>query len=148
MSQPRHNDRHGGRFDSAATLVRSVPVRLVEISRGGCLLECSSRLPTGSSGRLAVELAGSLLVDDIRIARCQPRVGAGSVFQVGAELLETRRLGRRTIRMAVGGFIDGDRGVARASEASAVASPGETRPREVNGRTDGRAPPAMSDRGS
>jgi hypothetical protein len=91
----------GGNHEAVATLVRSVPVRLVEVSRGGCRLECTSRLETGSSGQLALDMQGLLRVDDVRIARCQPRIGAGQNYYVGAELLRTRRLGRRTVRMAV-----------------------------------------------
>ena len=50
----RHHDGH----EAVATLVRSVPVRLVEVSRGGCRLECASRIESGTSGQLAVELGG------------------------------------------------------------------------------------------
>jgi hypothetical protein len=141
-------NRPGGRIDRMATLVRSVPVRLVEISRGGCRLECSRRLESGTSGLLAVELAGLLRIDDIRIARCQPRIGAGPVFQVGAELLRTRRLGRRTIRMAVRKIIGGERGSGYLPQGEWAAVSGERPVREVSGKADGRAPPGMSDRGS
>jgi hypothetical protein len=101
MSEDHPGARNGGNCPPVATLVRSVPVRLVELSRGGCRLECSSRLEAGASGQLAVGLRGLLRVDDVRIARCQPREGAGQAYHVGAELLRTRRLGRRTVRMAL-----------------------------------------------
>jgi hypothetical protein len=101
MNQEQQGLYPGGNHEPVATLVRSVPVRLIEVSRGGCRLECTSRLETGSSGQLAIDLQGLLRVDDVRIARCQPRVGAGQNYYVGAELLRTRRLGRRTVRMAV-----------------------------------------------
>jgi hypothetical protein len=97
---PIHEDGH----EFVATLVRSLPVRLVEVSRGGCRLECNSRIETGVSGQLAVGLQGLMRIDDVRIARCQQRMGAGPVYQIGAELLRTRRLGRRTVRMAVRGL--------------------------------------------
>jgi len=139
---------HRHRIDDVATLVRSVPVRLVEVSRGGCRLECSSRLESGTSGLLAVELAGLLRVDDIRVARCQPRIGAGSLFQVGAELLRTRRLGRRTIRMAVRRLISRQSDSRHATGDNENMFLGETRPTEVSGMSDGRAPPPTSDRGS
>lgn len=144
---PRATRRSGG-HGHVATLVRSVPVRLVEISRGGCRLECPRRLESGTNGLLAVELAGLLRVDDIRVARCQQRPGAGSVFQIGAELLKTRRLGRRTIRIAVGDIISGTRASAYAPHPSETMSLGDGPQKEVNGRSDGRAPPLMSDRGS
>jgi hypothetical protein len=143
-----HQNRRGHRVDRIATLVRSVPVRLVEVSRGGCRLECSSPFESGTSGVLAVELAGLLRIDDIRVARCQQRIGAGSVFHVGAELLRTRRLGRRTIRMAVGRIIGGEPGIARGMRDPEPVLPAGTRPKEVSGKSDGRAPPGASDRGS
>ena len=87
--------------ERVATLVRSVPVRLVEVSRGGCRFECASRIEAGTSGQLAVGLHGLTRIDDVRIARCQQRQGAGAAFHVGAELLRTRRLGRRSVRLAV-----------------------------------------------
>jgi len=101
MNDEHDGPRAEGGHERVATLVRSVPVRLIEVSRGGCRLECTNWVETGTSGQLAVGLQGLMRVDDVRIARCQQRVGAGSVFNVGAELLRTRRLGRRTVRMAV-----------------------------------------------
>ena len=148
MTGTPHDGRRGDRADSLATLVRSVPVRLVEVSRGGCLLECPRPLESGTSGVLAVELAGLLRMDDIRVARCQARAGAGPTFHVGAELLKTRRLGRRTIRMAVGTIINGAGGASRAAQGEERTSPGQGRPKEVSRKGDGRAPPDMPDRGS
>jgi hypothetical protein len=100
---------HDAVHETVATLVRFVPVRLVEVSRSGCRLECASRIESGTSGQLAVELAGLMRVDDVRVARCQQRAGAGAVYQVGAELLRTRRLARRTVRMAIRKIIGGER---------------------------------------
>jgi hypothetical protein len=134
--------------DRVATLVRLVPVRLVEVSRGGCRLECSSRLGSGASGLLAVEFEGLMRADDIRVVRCEPRAGAGAVFQIGAELLRTRRLGRRSVRMAVTTILRGERGAGRAMQGDAIVASEEVRPREVRAKSGGRAPPGMSDRGS
>jgi hypothetical protein len=89
--------------------VRSVPIRLVDVSRSGCRLECASRIESGTNGQLAVELAGLMRIDDVRVVRCQQRAGAGAVYQVGAELLRTRRLARRTVRMAIRNIISGER---------------------------------------
>ena len=140
--------RHQGHDETIATLVRSVPVRLVEVSRGGCRLECASRFDSGTSGQLAVELAGLMRIDDVRIARCQQRMGAGEVYQLGTELLRTRRLGRRTVRMAVRKIISGEMGVddARADHGSPVSL--EFRTTESSGTSGTRAPPAAVGRGS
>jgi hypothetical protein len=148
VTRTPHDGRRSDRADSLAMLVRSVPVRLVEVSRGGCLLECPRRLESGTSGVLAVELAGLLRTDDIRVARCQARAGAGPTFHVGAELLTTKRLGRRTIRLAVGTIIDGARDAARAAHGRERMSQGQGPPKEASSRSDGRAPPDMPDRGS
>ena len=101
MSKEHDEPRLEGGHERVATLARSDPVRLIEVSRGGCRLECTNWVETRTSGRLAVGLQGLMRVDDVRIVRCQQRVGTGSVYQVGAELLRTRRLGRLTFRMAV-----------------------------------------------
>ena len=139
---------HPIEHEAVATLVRSVPVRLVEISRGGCRLECAVRLESGASGLLAVELAGLMRIDDVRVARCQRRAGAGAAYLVGAELLRTRRLGRRTVRMAVRKIISGERGVGRAPWSADEPLPPEIRTDGARGRLESRAPPAQSDRGS
>ena len=135
-----HHDHH----EAVATLVRAVPVRLVEVSRGGCRLECASRIDSGTSGQLAVELAGLMRIDDIRVARCQQRMGAGAVYQVGAELLRTRRLGRRTVRMAVRKIIGGTRpeGLIHGSDSGTPLP--ETRASEEAKLSASRAPPRGS----
>jgi hypothetical protein len=127
-----------------ATVVRSVPVRLVEVSRSGCRFECASRLQTGTSGLLAVELAGLMRIDDFRVARCQQRMGAGEVYQVGVELLRTRRLGRRTVRMAVTRIVGDERGFGHARVPVEDPPPAQN---EVSGRSVTRGPPGRSDSG-
>lgn len=142
MSVGHHACQPDPAHEPVAMLVRSVPVRLVEVSRGGCRLECDSRLETGTSGLLAVELAGFIRIDDVRVARCQQRAGAGPVYQVGAELLRTRRLGRRTVRMAVRKIICDERGTAPAHVLIEEQPPPGIRTSEADGRFGSRAPPA------
>lgn len=122
-------------------LVRFLPVRLVEVSRGGCRLESASRIDHGVSGQLAVELGGLRRVDDVRVARCQQRMGAGPVYHVGAELLRLRRLGRRTIRMAIRKILSGERDSGDARDAEGTLSTREVRTSAVNHKTECRAPP-------
>ena len=146
MSTIRDTQPHP--HEGVATLVRSVPVRLVEVSRGGCRLECASRFESGTSGQLAVEIAGLMRVDDVRIARCQQRVGAGALYQLGTELLRTRRLGRRTVRMAVGTIISGEAGVGHAHSDGGRPVTLAVRTAAVSGSAGTRAPPAGVARGS
>ncbi len=146
MSIERNN---GGReyHDGVATLVRSVPVRLVEVSRGGCRLECARPIESGTSGQLAVELGGVMRVDDIRVARCQLRMGAGPSYQLGAELLRTRRLGRRTVRMAIRKIIESEPGGGHARNEGDMPALSTVRTAGVSGRSESRAPPAQPSRG-
>ena len=137
-----HQD--GASHNVVATLVRSVPMRLLDVSRGGCSFECASRLELGTHGVLAVELAGIMRNDDFRVARCQQRMGAGAVYQVGAELLRTRRLGRRTVRAAVTKIIGDGWGAGHAHDLVEDPPPAAKR---VSGRSAGWSPPATSDDG-
>jgi len=115
---PAQHDHH----EAVATLLRSVPVRLVEVSRGGIRFECASRVEAGTSGQIAVGLRGLMCVDDVRIARCQQRAGAGPTYNVGAELLRTRPLNRRSVRLAVRSII-GESGPADDQHRDRSAPP-------------------------
>jgi hypothetical protein len=139
--KPRTETARASNGERVAMLVRFVPVRLVEVSRGGCQLESPRRLDDGVSGQLAVELDGLVRVDDVRVARCQQRMGAGQVYQVGAELLRLRRLERRTIRMAIGTIISGERVAGHTRDFEEPPSSRKVRNSEVSGRTESRAPP-------
>jgi hypothetical protein len=76
-------------------------------------------------------------------------MGAGAVYQVGAELLRTRRLGRRTVRMALRKIISGETGVGHAQHDHQAPSPVEIRTAEASVEQSGtRAPPATVGRGS
>jgi hypothetical protein len=118
------NDRRAS-SDGMAGLVRHVPVRVVEISRGGCRLESGAGVPHGATGTLTVMLKGVERVDDVRIARCLLRKG-GATYQVGAELLLTRPLSRESLRLAVSELT----GESPAGDGPDVERPG-TPPREA-----------------
>jgi hypothetical protein len=79
-------------------LGRDLTVRLLEISRVGCLLESSSPVAIGTVGALSVEVEGVEYVDQVRVARCQPLAGAGNTHQVGAEFLSLYMPGERSLR--------------------------------------------------
>ncbi len=88
-------------------LARSIPARLIEISRSGCLLESSHRIGDGIVGELRLEVGGELLTDDVRVTRCVLVEGSGSSYLVGAEFVQTRRPGEQSIRLAVTGILRG-----------------------------------------
>jgi len=111
------------------------------VSRAGCRLESQRPLQAGTSALLAVQVGGRLRCDDVRVARCEHRPGAGESFHLGAELLPTRRLTARTVRMAVHAFIDGvrdERGAGRDAESPHRDI--EVR-RDDRDKATGRAPP-------
>lgn len=125
---------------SVGTLLRSFPVRVLDVSRCGCRLESRRRLDPGVSGQLTIELSGGVRVDDVRVARCEQRVGAGALYQIGAELLRTRRLSRRTVRMAVEQII-GEQARSAGHPQSEPAPLATIDQREELGKAVGRAPP-------
>ena len=84
--------------DLVAVLGREVPVRLVDISSSGCLLESASRLEKGTTGSLRVVYEGHEYSDDVRIMRCRPVEGSGSLYYLGAEFLWTTSPGDRSLR--------------------------------------------------
>jgi len=86
-------------------LARSIPSRLVEISRSGCLLESAHRVEDGTVGELRLEVDGTVLLDDVRVTRCVRIEGAGASYLVGAEFVQTRRPAEQSIRRAVTGVL-------------------------------------------
>ena len=81
-----------------SVLGRELNVRLLEISRAGCLLESSCQLPVGTLGDLAVDVDGRQYVDQVRIARCQAIAGAGNTHRLGAEFLTLHISGALSLR--------------------------------------------------
>jgi hypothetical protein len=79
-------------------LGRDLRVRLLEISRAGCLLEGSCHVAVGTLGALSVDVDGTEYVDQVRIARCQALVGAGDTHRIGAEFLSLETPGDRSLR--------------------------------------------------
>jgi hypothetical protein len=89
------------RGDAFGMLVWTLPVRLIDVSRGGCLVEVRGHLETGTNGQLQIRTDGVLRVDDVRVCRCRMQEGASRVYHAGVELLRTRRLSRRSLRLAM-----------------------------------------------
>ena len=107
MSDTQQSNHHG---DAFGMLVWTLPVRLVDVSRSGCLVEVARHLETGTNGHLQLEMDGLLHLDDVRVCRCQTREGASRVYHVGVELLRTRRLSRRSLCLALQRIIGEHRG--------------------------------------
>ncbi len=54
-------------------LVRQIPVRLVNLSLSGFLLESENQIDVGSTGELRVDLGGAQYSDQVRVARTLAR---------------------------------------------------------------------------
>jgi hypothetical protein len=87
--------------DFVAVLTRNVPVRLVNISASGCLVESATRVEPGTSAALQLEIGGEKYSDDLRVARVQQVQGASGTWQIGAEFLWTSHPGSWSLRRKV-----------------------------------------------
>ena len=90
-------------------LARDMTVRLLEISRSGCLLESSHFVPVGTLGALSVVVDGTEYDDEVRVVRCQLVPGAGNTHRVGVEFLTLHLPGDRSLRRYAAGLGDGQR---------------------------------------
>lgn len=79
-------------------LGRDITVRLLEISRSGCLLESPCAVASGTIGSLAVHIDGQEYADEVRVARCTVLAGAGDTHHVGAEFLTLRTPSEYSLR--------------------------------------------------
>ena len=116
------------RGDAFGMLVWTLPVRLIDVSRGGCRVEVARHLETGTNGQLEIRTDGVLHVDDVRVCRCRMQEGASRVYHAGVELLRTRRLSRRSLSLAMRRIIGEHRG--------ADARTGRSNPRAGRGRNE------------
>ena len=64
-----------------------VKVRLIQISRSGCLLECSQAMPAATVAMLSVDINGRRYADEVRVSRSRQVSGAGERHEVGVEFL-------------------------------------------------------------
>ena len=84
--------------DLVAVLGREVPVRLMDISSAGCLLESVCRLEEGVTGHLRAQFDDAEYADDVRVMRCQESEGGSGLYQLGAEFLWTTSPNERSLR--------------------------------------------------
>jgi hypothetical protein len=89
------------RAEHAATLMRDLAMRVVDISASGCLIECRRRLEVGTVGRLRLKFGNDECADDVEIVRCDAIEGGRSLFLVGVRFLWTTPRDVGSIRHAV-----------------------------------------------
>jgi c-di-GMP-binding flagellar brake protein YcgR len=84
--------------DLVAVLTRDVPVRLLDISASGCLLESANRFEVGTTGIIRVTYADAEYVDEVRVMRCREFDGSSALYHIGVEFLWTSRPQERSLR--------------------------------------------------
>jgi len=81
--------------------VDSIEIRLIEVSRSGCLLESSRQVAPGTAGEIRIDFDGRVLIEALRVTRCKRIEGAGPLFRLGAEFIRTRQLDDWSLRRAL-----------------------------------------------
>lgn len=89
------------RTDHAATLMRDLAMRIVDISASGCLIESRRRVEVGTVGRLRLKFGDDECSDDVEVVRCEPIESGRSLFHVGVRFLWTTPRDVGSIRHAV-----------------------------------------------
>jgi hypothetical protein len=87
--------------DGFGVLTRECHVRLIDISGAGCLIESQRRLEVGTVGTLRLPFGLEEHAEDIQVVRCVAIRGAGSVYHLGIQFLQTTPRHARSIRHAV-----------------------------------------------
>jgi hypothetical protein len=97
----RKQDSGKNSGNATAALVAEASVNVVDISRGGCLLETSRAFEEGTIGTLQLVVGGQTYVEDFKVARCTALSGRGATYRVGLEFLRTRRSAATALRHAI-----------------------------------------------
>jgi hypothetical protein len=92
--------------DPLAVLSRDFPIHVLNCSSSGCLFESRSPLEVGTVGALRLIWLGEEFVEDVRVVRCQPIRGAGTLYQLGVEFLWTHPPAVKSLRHAMQRLVD------------------------------------------
>jgi hypothetical protein len=82
-------------------LTSELRVRVLNGSAKGCLVESSRPLTIGMIAGLRVNLLGREYDDQVRVTRCQPIAGAGSIFHIAVEFFSTTPPYTGSLRYAI-----------------------------------------------
>ena len=86
---------------SPAVLMREHLMRILDISRSGCLIESRQRVEIGTVGRLRLRLGFEECSDDVEVVRCDGIGLAQPLYHIGVRFLWTTPRQAGTIREAV-----------------------------------------------
>lgn len=99
-------------YDKVGVLSKDIPVRVLNCSPIGCLLESAGPVAVGTVAVLVVRFGDQEFADSIRVVRCQPIVSTRGISHIGAEFLTTAppyagslRYAMRREREALSGWI-------------------------------------------
>ena len=81
--------------------VDSIEIRLIEVSRSGCLLESTRQVAPGVAGEIRIAFEGRVLVEALRVTRCKRIEGAGPLYRLGAEFIRTPQINGSSLRQAL-----------------------------------------------
>jgi hypothetical protein len=87
-------------------ILTNTSLRAIEISRTGCLLECSRRIAIGTTGELRLKIERRTYSDVVKVTRCQRLEGAATSYRLGVEFLLTRRPSTSSLRWAVNSLLE------------------------------------------
>jgi len=87
--------------DALGVLTRELPVRVINCSLSGCLIEITVRLEIGTVGSLRVFIDGREFVDPVQVVRCHRIEGGGTRYHVGARFLWIAAPEEGSLRVAV-----------------------------------------------
>jgi hypothetical protein len=83
------------------SLTRTKPIRIFDVSAGGCLLESREPLPIGTVGLLTMNFDGRLRQEWIRVCRVQADESRRGPCLVSVEFLPLEPAGAESLRGAV-----------------------------------------------
>lgn len=83
------------------SLTRTKPIRIYDVSAGGCLLESREPLPVGTVGLLTMNFDGRLRQEWIRVCRVQADESRRGPSLVSVEFLPLEPAGGESLRGAV-----------------------------------------------
>ncbi len=76
-------------------LIRTIPVRLLNVSASGFLLESQQRINAGTTGILDVDAGTTRYLSPANLLRAVHRPGAGQTFHVGGMFTPSTAAARR-----------------------------------------------------
>ena len=85
--------------DRLAVLTRDLPVRLLNCSASGCLVETNVPLEVSTVASLTLNVDGRHFTDDAVVAWCKPIAGGDARYHVGLRFVWTAAATPNTLRM-------------------------------------------------